>query len=66
MAECVIPLANGRELRCPAYPLECSYVRIVGASGKEIAYWASEEWAEDAEVVMGAILGAAKGGRLTK
>lgn len=59
--ECVIALANGRELRVPAYPEGCSYVRVVDR-GVEIAMWADDEWRDDPQEVMGAIMGAAHGG----
>lgn len=59
-AETVIPLENGRQMRCPAHPEECDYVRIT-QGGYELAYWTSEEWGEDPKVVMGAIMGAARG-----
>lgn len=58
--ECIIPLSNGRELRCPAHPLPCSYVRIAEA-GHELMYWASDEWRDNPQDVIGAILGLAKG-----
>lgn len=58
--ECVIRLANGREIRTPAAPASASYVRIV-QSGYELAYWISDEWKEDPELVMGAFLGCAHG-----
>ena len=58
--ETVIRLANGREIRSPAAPEPASYVRIVQA-GHELAYWVSDEWKEDPECVMGAILGCAHG-----
>ena len=58
--ECVVKLPSGRELRTPAYPEECSYVRIV-QQGYELAYWVSDEWADDPECVMGAIVGCMKG-----
>jgi hypothetical protein len=28
-------------------------------AGREVAYWSCDEWAEDPQLVMGAILGAA-------
>jgi len=60
--ECVIELATGREIRCPVYPKECSYVRITlpGIVPLELAYWSSDEWGEAPAEVMGAILGAAR------
>lgn len=62
--ECVIPLANGRTMNTPAYPLDCEYVRIV-QDGREVAYWDQAEWASDPAIVMGAIMGAANGGNIT-
>lgn len=59
--ECVLGIQNSpRQIRTPAHPEECSYVRVV-LDGYELAYWTAEEWAQDAAVVMGAIIGAAKG-----
>jgi len=60
--ECVIQLANGNTIRTDTYdsnPAGSSYVRVCGPDGHEIAYWAYTEWAEDPQLVMGAILGAA-------
>lgn len=59
--ECVVQLANGRTLRTPAYPATCSYVRVEHA-GHELGFWTSQEWAEDSEIVLGAIVGLAHGG----
>lgn len=60
--EMSVPLNGGRELRCPAYPEPCEYVRIIDASsGEEIVYWDSGEWQEAPEEVMGAIVGAMVG-----
>jgi hypothetical protein len=57
--ETVIELAGGFELRCPAFPQDCDYVRVVDscvAGGAELMCWTSQEWAEAPEEVMGAIL----------
>lgn len=60
--ECVI-VVGSLELRCPSYPAECDYVRIVDtADGAEIGYWDNNEWARDPRDVMGAIIGQLKGG----
>jgi hypothetical protein len=32
-------------------------MRVLDAAGREQGYWTSEEWREDPEVVMGAIVG---------
>lgn len=60
--ECVIPVVGSvRQIRCPAYPSECDYVRVT-VDGMEVAYWSVDEWSEAPADVMGAILGAARGG----
>jgi hypothetical protein len=59
--EYAVALANGREIRCESYadsPAGVSYVRVVEADGREIAYWAVEEWERAPAEVMGAFLGA--------
>jgi hypothetical protein len=61
--ETSVALPWGGELRAPAYPVDCDYVRILDAQGEEIAYWNFEEWRQEPELVMGAIVGAMKGGR---
>lgn len=59
--ECVTQnVGSIRQIRTPAHPSECDYVRVV-LDGLEIAYWSSDEWADDPMTVMGAIFGAAKG-----
>lgn len=59
--ECVTQnVGSVRQIRTPAYPSECDYVRVV-VDDLEIAYWVSDEWADDPETVMGAIFGAATG-----
>jgi hypothetical protein len=60
-SETVIALPNGQELRCPAYPAACDYVRIT-ANGEELLYWDCAEWGLDPRGVMGAIFGAAISG----
>lgn len=56
--ELAIPVQGcWRQIRCPAYPQECDYVRVV-VDGYEVAYWTSEEWQESPKLVMGAFLGA--------
>lgn len=57
--ECVIELANGGSIRCPAHPMECDYVRVCDRDGEEIAYWNVDEWVEEPTEVMGAIMGCA-------
>jgi len=63
--ECVIDNPqSGTSIHCPAFPEECSYVRVCDDSGNEIGYWIVDEWCESPEQameVMGAILGAFKG-----
>jgi len=60
--ECVNQnVGSARQVRTPAHPCECDYVRVV-VDDLEIAYWVSDEWADDPENVMGAIFGAFHGG----
>ena len=59
--ETIVLLADGRQLRFPAYPESCSYIRVM-FEGREITYWNSEEWKEDPEDVMGAIMGVLRSG----
>jgi hypothetical protein len=40
-----------------ANPNGTSYVRVVDMKGRERLYWESTEWADDPELVMGAIFG---------
>lgn len=57
--ECVIQVSGShRQIRTPAHPAECNYVRVV-AGGLEIAMWVDDEWRDDPAVVMGALIGAA-------
>ena len=60
--EVVVRTEDGRELRSGAgADGDCTvtgeYVRVLDAAGREQGYWTSEEWREDPEVVMGAIVG---------
>lgn len=62
--EFVLSLANGNTLRTDTFdanPAGASYVRVCDAAGTEVAYWTAQEWADDPELVMGAIFGAAGG-----
>lgn len=59
--ELIINLANGCTLRCGPSEDETmygGYVRICDAQGNEIVYWDQQEWADEPELVMGAIFGA--------
>lgn len=57
--ECVINIAGShRQIRTPAHPAECNYVRVV-VDGIEVAYWVDDEWRDDPAIVMGALMGAA-------
>jgi len=53
-------LGSLRQIRSPAHPDECNYVRVV-VDGLEVAYWCDDEWRDDPACVMGAFLGAAHG-----
>lgn len=57
--EAALLVHNGFQLRYSANDeAPCDYVRVCDPLGREIAYWVSDEWRDDPEVVMGAILGA--------
>lgn len=59
--EYIVKLDNGRAIHTDSYqdnPAGSSYVRIVDEQGNEVAYWIYDEWREDPQLVMGAILGA--------
>lgn len=62
--ECSLPLPWGGELRAPAWPEECDYVRIIRADGSEALCWNQDDWSSEPSEVMGAILGASIGGPL--
>jgi len=47
---------TGFELRYSAEGEVVDYIRVCDPLGREIGYWASDEWAEDPQVVMTAIL----------
>lgn len=55
--ECVRHIHGGRDLCVPAYPSDCTYVRVV-VNGLELAYWSAEEVGERPAEVLGAIIGA--------
>jgi hypothetical protein len=55
--ECMLVAHTGFQLRYSAEDA-CDYVRVCDPLGREIVYWCSDEWAEDPQVVMGAMLGA--------
>jgi hypothetical protein len=61
--ECALRAHTGFELRYDAEEETPSYVRVCDPQGREVAYWVSEEWRGDPEMVMGAILGALVRGR---
>ena len=54
--ECSIPVVGGW-IVSPAYPADCDYVRVVDLKHYERGYWHFNEWAEDPQVVMGAVMG---------
>jgi hypothetical protein len=64
--ECAATItATTQVLRFSAAPQECDYVRITAAEGKELLYWTSDEWREEPEEVIGALLGACRSGAKT-
>ena len=62
-AENAMVVHTGFELRYSASEDVVDYVRVCDPLGREIAYWNSDEWEEDPQVVMGAIIGALVRGR---
>lgn len=58
--EIKIELANGRVVCCPAYPEDCTYVRVVD-QGYELGYWICDDWRDAPMICMGAIMGVMKG-----
>jgi hypothetical protein len=66
--EVVVPLAGGFSLRCGAdedCPYEVgTYVRLCNPDGAEVCYWDHQEWADNPELVMGAIMRSAAGYRV--
>lgn len=59
--ETIVHTASGRELRCPAPPRRCEYVRVaVQIDGRtyETACWRRNEWCRAPSEVMSAIVGA--------
>jgi hypothetical protein len=56
--ECALQAHTGFYLKTPAYPADCTYVRVCDPLGREIVYWDEEEWRQDPAGVMGAIVGA--------
>lgn len=59
---CVQIVGSAREIRTPAHPEDCNYVRIV-LDGLELGYWTCDEWRDAPAEVMGAIIGAAGGAK---
>lgn len=57
-AESMLVAHTGFQLRYSAETEMCDYVRVCDPLGREIVYWTSAEWAEDPQLVMGAMLGA--------
>lgn len=64
--EVELQATTGFALRYDGRAPTCEYVRTVDPIGREIAYWDSEEWKEDPQRVMGAILGSLSRGKPTK
>lgn len=62
-AECELLTHTGFALRYDVEDELLTYVRVVDPLGREVASWVFEEWQEDPQLVMGAILGALARGR---
>ena len=65
-SEVVVPTVEGQSLVFPSYQAEeggVSYVRFIrDVDKKELVYWTSDEWKEDPELVMGAIMACIQNG----
>jgi hypothetical protein len=60
--ELIVYVAGGNTIRTGGDKHKAgAYVRICNSEGKEIAYWDKQEWKDDPESVMGAILLCAAG-----
>jgi hypothetical protein len=67
--ECWIDTVDGEKVVFASAALEphgTSYIRIVDVRGVEVVYWDSNEWREDPQGVMGAIMGAMLKGASSK
>src|SRR5688572_1521717 len=53
--ETVVFLKDGKTIHCPASPFRCEYIRVEDGE-TEVGYWSSEEFQEDPEEVMGALM----------
>lgn len=56
-----LELPDGYWLCFPSYDMQqdgVDYVRLMAADGLEIAYWIYDEWQQEPQLVMGAIMGA--------
>lgn len=61
--ETIIGLASGGSIRCESAednPNGTTYVRVCDNVGNEVAYWTADEWRDEPEFVLGAIMGAAR------
>lgn len=55
--ECSVRISDRMSLVCPAFTEPCSYLRLVIDGKIESGYWNWEEWKDDPQVVIGAIMG---------
>ena len=55
--ECSVRVSDRMSLVCPAYPESCSYLRLVVNDENELAMWTWEEWRDDPQTVIGAMMG---------
>lgn len=57
--EIVNELEWGGAIRCLSEPTDGFHVRITDTDGTELVYWDEQEFADDPEVVLGALIGSA-------
>ena len=55
--ECVVEVTRRLSLVCPAHPEPCSYLRLVVDGETELVMWSWEEWRDDPQTVIGAVMG---------
>lgn len=48
---------TGFFLKAPAHPKDCGYVRVCDPVGREVAYWVSDEWAQEPPKLWGQLSG---------
>ena len=65
-SECCVPIADGSQfLVFPSYEKNeagVDYLRFVGEDGEELLYYDHQEWVDDPQLVLGAIMACIQNG----